>query len=172
MSAAQTIFQFKKMLQNLDQCLQKGAAFAEAKKIEADVLAQYRLAPDMFALTKQIQSACDAAKFAAAYLSETTAPKHEDNETTWKQLQERINKVVTYLDGFKAEDFAKAESAIVKPGWAKGQWMHGGAYLAEVSTPNFYFHVTTAYAILRHAGVPVGKMDYLGQVDMQGERQA
>jgi hypothetical protein len=161
------IFQFKKMLTNLDQCLKKAEAFADAKKFDVNVLTSYRLAPDMFPLTKQIQSTCDAAKFCAAYLSGQTAPKHEDNETTFKELHERIQKAVTYLDGFKDQDFANAGSVKVKPGWAKGQWIPADEYLYEVAIPNFYFHLTTAYAILRHAGVDVGKMDYLGKVNMK-----
>jgi uncharacterized protein len=161
------IFQFKKMLLNLDTCLQKGAAFSDNKKFDVNVLTQYRLAPDMFPLTKQIQSACDAAKFCAAYLTGQTAPKHEDNETTWTELRERIKKVVTYLESFKDSDFAEAESIKVKPVWAKGAWLPANEYLYEVAIPNFYFHMTTAYAILRHAGVDIGKMDYLGKVDMK-----
>jgi uncharacterized protein len=151
----QTIYQFKKMLLNLDQCMVKAAAFADSKKVDTTVLAQYRLAPDMFS-------------FCAAYLAEQTPPKHEDNETTWKELRERIQKVVTYLDGFKDGDFAKSASVKVKPGWAKGQWMMADQYLNEIAIPNFYFHLMAAYAILRHAGVDIGKMDYLGKVDMQG----
>jgi len=163
----QAIFQFKKMLINLEQCMAKAAAFSDSKKFDVNILAQSRLAPDMFPFTKQIQSACDAAKFCAAYLAGQTAPKHEDNETTWNELRERISKVVTYLDGFSAKDFEKAESVKVKPGWAKGRWMPAEDYLFQVAHPNFYFHVTTAYAILRHSGADVGKMDYLGNVDLK-----
>lgn len=162
-----TIRQFKKMLLNLDGLLAKGAAYADRKKFDTAVLAQSRLAPDMFPLTRQIQSACDAAKFAAAYLSGLEAPKHEDVETTWAELRERIQKVVTYLDGFKPEQFDGAETAKVSPKWAKGKWLTGAEYLNEVAIPNFYFHHATAYAILRHAGADVGKMDYLGAVNLR-----
>lgn len=161
------IFQFKKMLNNLDQCLVKGAAHADQKKFDVNVLATSRLAPDMFALNRQVQSACDAAKFAAAYLSAQTPPKHEDTETTWPELRERIRKVVTYLETFKHEDFEASANRQIKPQWAKGKWLTGDEYLQEVSIPNFYFHVMAAYAILRHNGVDVGKMDYLGSMNLR-----
>ena len=164
---SQTIFQFKKMLLNLESCMTKAAAFADAKKVDVNVLAHYRLAPDMYPFVKQIQSACDSAKFCAAYLSGQTPPKHEDNETTWNELRERIRKVVTYLEGFKDGDFAKADSVKVKPGWAQGKWLPADMYLNEVAVPNFYFHLMAAYAILRHAGVDIGKMDYMGKVDLK-----
>ena len=164
---AKTIFQFKKMLKNLDQCMVKAAAHADTKKYDVNVLATTRLAPDMFAFNKQIQSCCDAAKFCAAYLSGQTPPKHPDTETTWPELRERIQKVVTYLETFKDGDFAKASEIKVKPGWAEGKWMCGEDYLQDIAIPNFYFHVMAAYAILRHAGVDIGKMDYLGHVDLK-----
>jgi hypothetical protein len=163
----QPIFQFKKMLLNLDSCMVKAAAYSDHKKFDVNVLASYRLAPDMYSFTKQIQAACDAAKFCAAYLAGQTAPKHEDNETTWAELRERIRKAVTYLDSFKESDFAQADSVQVKPSWAKGAWIPANNYLNEVAIPNFYFHLMAAYAILRHAGVDIGKMDYLGHVDMK-----
>lgn len=169
--STQAIFHFKKMLQNLDQCMDKAAAYSDGKKFDVNLLADYRLAPDMFPLKRQIQSACDAAKFCAAYLSQQTPPKHEDNEATWGELHERIRKVVTYLDGFKESDFKNLESVQVKPGWAKGQWLSAPDYLNQIAIPNFYFHVMAAYAILRHAGVDIGKMDYLGKVEMQNQER-
>jgi hypothetical protein len=164
---AHAISQFKKMLKNLDHCMTKASAFADQKKFDVNVLASYRLAPDMFPFTRQIQSACDSAKFGAAYLAGQTPPKHEDNETTWKELHERIAKVMSYLDTLKPGDFANAGDVKVKPAWAKGKWLPAEEYLLEVATPNFYFHVMAAYAILRHAGVDIGKMDYLGSVAVQ-----
>jgi uncharacterized protein len=166
-STADSIFQFNKMLKNLDQCMKKASAYADHKKFEVNVLAESRLAPDMYSFIKQIQSTCDSAKFCAAYLSGQTAPKHEDNETTWSQLHERIRKVVTYLEGFNASSFENAAKIQVKPGWAKGQWIQGDKYLNEIAIPNFYFHLMAAYAIMRHAGVDIGKMDYMGQVSLQ-----
>jgi hypothetical protein len=165
--SAQSIFQFKKMLQNLDQCLVKAAGFADSKKFDVNNLVSYRLAPDMYTFAEQIQSCCDAAKFCAAYLSGKVPPKHEDNESTWPELRERIAKVVTYLEGFKDNDFANAATVKVKPGWAEGQWLHGEEYLQEIAIPNFYFHTMTAYALLRHAGVDIGKQDYMGKVSLK-----
>jgi uncharacterized protein len=166
-ATANSVFQFKKMLKNLDKCMTKASAFADHKKFDVNILTTYRLAPDMFDFVKQVQSSCDVAKFCAAYLSAQTAPKHEDTETTWAQLHERVQKVVTYLDGFKAADFENASKAKVKPGWAKGQWIEGDNYLNEVAIPNFYFHIMAAYAILRHAGVDIGKQDYLGELSFK-----
>jgi hypothetical protein len=163
---ANTIFQFKKMLSNLDQCMTKAAAFADHKKFDVNLLADYRLAPDMYPFKKQIQGACDSAKFCAAYLSEKTPPKHEDNETTWTELHERLRKVVTYLETFKASDFEKSASVTVKPGWAQGKSLPAEEYVQAVAIPNFYFHLMAAYAIMRHAGADIGKMDYLGSVKM------
>lgn len=163
----QTVTHFRNILINLDTCLDKGATYAQTKKIELDVLANYRLAPDMFCLIEQIQSVCDSAKFCAAYLTEKTPPKHEDNETTWAQMHERLKTVINYLESFKATDFTHAESVKVKPAWAKGKWLTATDYLNQVAVPNFYFHACMAYAILRHAGVNVGKMDYLGNVKLQ-----
>jgi hypothetical protein len=165
--SALSILQFKKTLENLDNCMAKAEAYASTKKFDVNVLTHYRLAPDMFALVKQVQSCCDAAKFAAAYLSQQTPPKHEDTEATFADLRTRIQKVIAYLNEFKAADFAGYEKVKVSPGWAKGKWLTGEEYLEEVAIPNFYFHVMTTYAILRHAGVDVGKMDYLGTVNMK-----
>jgi hypothetical protein len=161
------IFHFQKMLKNLDKLMAKAAGYADSKKFDVNVLTHARLAPDMFPLSRQIQIACDTAKFSAAYLSEQTAPKHEDTETTWPQLRERIQKVVTYLEGFKESDFSKASAVKVKPTWAQGQLLQAEDYIEQVAVPNFYFHITTVYALLRNAGVDIGKMDYLGNVNFQ-----
>lgn len=165
--SAQSILQFKKTLENLDSCMAKAEAFATAKKFDVNILTQYRLAPDMFNLVKQVQSCCDSAKFAAAYLSGQTPPKHEDNEVTFADLRARIQKVIAYLDEFRATDFAGYETVKVSPSWAKGKWLPGAEYLEQLAIPNFYFHVMTTYAILRHAGVDVGKMDYLGAINLR-----
>jgi hypothetical protein len=165
--SAQSILHFKKILTNLDTCMAKAEAYAAAKKFDVNVLAGYRLAPDMFHLVKQVQSCCDTAKFAAAYLSKQTPPKHEDNETTFAELRARLQKVIAYLNGFTAADFAGYATVKVSPGWAQGKWLTGEEYLEEVAIPNFYFHVMATYAILRHAGVDVGKMDYLGAINMK-----
>lgn len=165
--SAQSILQFRKTLANLDNCMAKAEANATHRKFDVNVLASYRLAPDMFNLVKQVQSCCDAAKFAAAYLSRQTPPKHEDNEVTFAELRARLQKVIAYLGGFKAADFAGYESVKVSPGWAQGKWLTGEEYLEELAIPNFYFHVMATYSILRHAGVDVGKMDYLGDIKLK-----
>lgn len=162
-----TIAEFKKMLLNLDGCMAKAAAYADHKKFDVNQLVEARLAPDMYPLARQIQSTCDAAKFCASHLSGKIAPKHEDNEKTWSELRERIKKAVTYLDGFKADDFKLAATMKVSPNWAKGQWVIGEEFFTDISVPNFYFHLTMAYAILRHSGVDIGKSDYLGTINLQ-----
>jgi hypothetical protein len=165
MSTAATITQFTRMLKNLDQWLEKGTAYAQQKKFDPDVLAQARLAPDQYALVQQVQSACDAAKYAAAYLSGQKAPSHPDVEKTVAELRSRIRTCVTYLEGFKAADFNGAEERRVAPPWMEGNSVTGERYLQRIAVPNFYFHVTTAYSILRHNGVELGKGDYIGVRD-------
>jgi len=162
-----TVFQMKKMLKGLDGLMAKGAAFADSKKFDVNVLAQMRLAPDMYDFTKQIQSSCDTAKFCAARLAGKEAPKHEDGEKTWGELRERIKKTMTYLETFTAKDFANAATVKISPNWAEGKWLTGAEFADELSIPNFYFHVSMAYAILRSNGVPVGKTDFIGDLDLK-----
>ncbi|MFT5417731.1 MAG: hypothetical protein ACI915_004074, partial [Gammaproteobacteria bacterium] len=127
---------------------------------------QARLSPDQFNLIRQIQVACDTAKLAAARLAdkEEDAPKHEDSETTLSEIKARLQSVIDYLQTFKAADFdSAAERRISQPRW-KGKSLSGEEYLIQHAVPNLYFHVTTTYAILRHNGVEVGKMNYLGEL--------
>lgn len=154
--------QSSKMLHNLDAWLGKASDFAAHKKFEPDTLLQARLAPDQYALVRQVQSACDAAKFYAAYLSGKTAPAHPDTETTLAQLRQRIASCRAFLESVSEADFANAETAKVSPKWLHGKWMTGIVYATQLAMPNFYFHVTTAYAILRHNGVDLGKADFIG----------
>jgi hypothetical protein len=157
-----TITQFTKTLQNLGACLDKAAAFAEAKKIDGEVLLGSRLAPDQFHLLRQIQVACDTAKKGAAQLTGKEAPVHEDQERTLADAKARIEKVLAYLQGFSAADFTGAsERQVSQPRWA-GKYLSGHEFALHHMVPNFFFHVTTAYAILRHNGVELGKKDYLG----------
>jgi hypothetical protein len=167
MNTFDTVLQFSKMLRNFDTWLEKASDFAKKKPFEPDVFLQLRLAPDQFPLVKQIQSACDAAKFAAAYLSGQKAPSHPDTETTFAQARERIRTVLAYLETFKEADFAGAAERKVAPPWLHGKWVRGDHYLAQLAIPNFYFHLTTGYAILRHNGVDVGKMDYIGPIPIK-----
>ncbi len=159
-----TITQFTKMLHNLNHCLNKGAHHAETKKFDIEVLLNGRLAPDQFNMIRQIQIACDTAKLCAARLSGRDAPVHEDKEKTLPELFKRIEDVISYLGTFAPKDFAGAEERkISQPRW-EGKYLSGYEYAVQHAIPNFYFHVTTAYAILRHNGVDVGKKDYLGDL--------
>jgi hypothetical protein len=155
---------FAKTLRNLEQWLDKGAARAEAKSFDVDVLAQARLAPDQYSFVGQVQAACDQAKYAAAYLSGKEAPSHPDTEQTFADLRQRIEKCLSFLDGVQAKDLAGGEERRVAPPWLGGKWLRGDDYLVHVALPNFFFHATMAYAILRHNGVDLGKMDYIGSI--------
>lgn len=154
---------FEQMLGNLGHFLDKAKAHAEAKKFDPAVLLQSRLAPDMLALTRQIQIACDAAKNGLARLSGVEAPKFDDTETTLAELAERIQKTRTYLASVPADrlDGGEEREITFPVGKDKTRTMKGEAYLKHWVLPNFFFHVTTAYAILRHNGVELGKADYL-----------
>jgi hypothetical protein len=159
--------QMKKMLQNLDKWIESAVANAKSRGFDANLFLQSRLAPDQYAFVRQVQSSCDTAKFTAARLTGKEAPKHPDTETTIEELHARIKAVVAYLDTFSEKDFAGASERHVELPFAPGKWVPGNEYLNELQLPNFYFHVTTAYAILRHNGVPLGKMDYIGRVNFR-----
>jgi len=161
-----TVVQFSKALSNLSAILDKGAAYAEVKKIDVGVLLNSRLAADQFNLIRQVQIACDTAKLGVARLTGKveSAPVHADTETTLAELKARIQSVQEYLAGFKPEDFAgTAERHISQPRW-EGKYLTGTEFAIQHAIPNVYFHITTAYAILRHNGVDVGKKDYLGSM--------
>lgn len=159
-----TVPQFTKMLRNLDAILLKGLAHAENKKFDMGVLLQSRLAPDQFNLTKQIQIVTDTMKLGVSRLIGKEAPKHEDNETNLEQLRKRIQDVIGYLGTFSTKDFNGAdEKRITTPRW-EGKTLSGYEFAVQHMIPNAYFHVTTAYSILRHNGVDVGKKDFLGEL--------
>jgi hypothetical protein len=158
---------FIKMLQNLKTILDKGAQFADGKKIEMDVLLNARLAPDQFNLMRQVQIACDTAKLCAARVGGKEAPKNEDGEKTLAELKARIDSTISFLKTFSTKDFVDSESKrITTPRW-EGKSLSGTEYVLQHAIPNAYFHTTTAYAILRHNGVEVGKKDYLGELPFQ-----
>lgn len=159
-----TVVQFGKMLMNLSAILEKGKQHAEAKKFDFNVLLNSRLAPDQFNLTRQIQIACDTAKLGVARLAgkESSAPKHEDGDATLEELQARIRSVVDYISSFTPQDLAEAESRKISQARWEGKYLNGHEFAIQHAVPNIYFHVATAYAILRHNGVDVGKKDYLG----------
>ena len=151
-------------LSNLRAVLDKAAAHAEAKKIDPSVLLTTRLYPDMFPLSRQIQIATDNAKGVAARLAGLDPPRYEDHESTFPELVARIDKTLVYLETFKAEQIdGSEERAIVLPLRGTTLNLNGLTYLLDFVLPNFFFHVTTAYAILRHCGVEIGKQDFLGR---------
>jgi len=156
--------QFSKMLTNLSNILDKAQKFADQKKFDSVNLMNARLAPDQFNFTRQVQVACDTAKFGAARLTGIDAPKFEDNETTLAELQQRIRNTLEFLSTVKPEDFKGWESKKTLNPRREGKYLPGDEFLMQHAIPNFYFHVATAYSILRHSGVEIGKMDYLGTI--------
>jgi uncharacterized protein len=152
-------------LENLSFLLDKAAAHAEAKKIDPKVIADARLIADMFPLARQVQIACDTAKGAAARLAGVDIPKHEDNETTLSELKARIGKTLDFIASVKPAQFAGAATREVVLKFPNGSLTFTGAdYLRKFVLPNFYFHLTVAYALLRANGVEIGKQDYLGKI--------
>jgi uncharacterized protein len=153
----------------LSGVLDKAEGFASSKKIDSSVLLRSRLSPDMFDLIRQVQIATDQAKNGASRLAGVEAPRHEDNETTIDQLKERIAKTVAYLKTLDQKQIdASVDREITFPlGPTNKGHMKGADYLNHFVLPNFYFHLTVAYAILRHNGVEVGKRDFLGAIPMK-----
>jgi hypothetical protein len=152
-------------LTNLSAILDKAAAHAAAKKFDSAVLAQSRLFPDMHPLVRQVQIACDTAKGAAARLAGVEVLKHEDTETTFADLKARIAKTLDFVKSITAAQVKDSESRNIEIKFPNGAWKFTGiAYLTDFVLPNFYFHVGIVYALLRKAGVEVGKGDYLGSI--------
>lgn len=156
---------FVRMFGNLSAILDKAAAYAEAKKIDPAVLLNARLAPDMHPLIRQVQIASDSAKGCAARLAGVDIPSYADTESSFAELQARIQKTLDFLKGFSAAqiDGSEGREVVLKFPGAELKFS-GQDYLLHFVLPNFYFHLTTAYAILRHNGLAIGKMDYLGGV--------
>lgn len=155
---------FSQMLRGLSEVLRKAEAHAGTKKIDPDVFLQARLYPDMFSLLRQVQVATDFAKSVTARLAGVEVPKFDDNEKTFSELQARIEKVLAFIGGLDAAKFAEAATReiVTQAGTPKEKKFTGEAYLLTYGLPHFFFHTTTAYAILRHNGVEVGKKDYVG----------
>lgn len=154
---------FARVLGNLATILEKTAAHCEAKKIDPSVLVNARLFPDMFPLVRQVQIASDSAKGGAARLAGLEPPAFEDNETTLPELIARLRKTITFLESLREEQFINSEDrTIVWKTRSASRSMQGLPFLLIHVTPNVYFHVTTAYNILRHNGVEIGKQDFLG----------
>ena len=155
-------------LNALSGVLDKAAAHAAARKVDPAVLLGWRLAPDMFAFTRQVQVACDQAKNGASRLAGIEAPKFEDNETTIDQLKERIARTLAHVKSLDAAAIdASSEREIVFPLGPKKAKMKGADYLNHFVLPNYYFHLTTAYGILRHCGLEIGKSDFLAGIPMR-----
>ena len=154
---------FIAMLKNMSAWLEKAEAHATAKKFEPSVLLSARLAPDMLPLTNQIQIACDTAKFLMARLAGVDSPKFDDTETTLADLRARIAATIEFVKSVPADSIDGSEDKdVTLPRRTGPIVMKGEAYLKHFALPNFFFHVTTAYALLRHNGVDIGKMDFLG----------
>jgi len=156
------VFQPTKMLENLGRWLEKGVDYAKTKSVDPDTLLSARLAPDQYSLVRQVQAACDSAKFPAARLAAKQPPAHPDTEKTMDEIRERVRVTVAYLGTLKESDYQGAEARRVTLPFLEGKVVLGSDYLMEMAIPNFYFHVSMAYAILRHNGVDLGKRDYIG----------
>lgn len=155
---------FKQMLGGLKEVLRKAEAHATEKKIDPNALLQARLYPDMFPLLRQVQVASDFAKSVSARLAGVEVPKLEDKEQSFADLQARIDTVLAFLNGLPVDNFEEAATReiVTQAGTPKEKRFTGQSYLFNYGLPHFFFHTTTAYAILRHNGVEVGKKDYIG----------
>ncbi len=167
MSLYPIVVEMKKLLGQMTTWLDKAEAHAAAKGYDPNVLLQARLAPDMFPLVRQLQNACDNAKFAAAFTAGKEPPSHPDTEQTFGEIRVRIASVIEYLGTFTPADLDGTDSREVKrPRW-EGRSMRATDYFLQQAMPNFFFHLTTAYAILRHNGVDLGKRDYIGKLSFR-----
>ena len=162
-----TVPQLIKMLNNVDRWLVAAIAHADRRRYDVDNLMKLRLAPDQFAFDQQVQAVCDNAKLLVARLAGRAAPAHPDDETTFAELRARVADVVGYLAGFTPDDLAGAEDRPISLPWMDGKWMRGDEYVAQFALANFYFHLVTVYAILRHNGVELGKREFIGGVPMR-----
>jgi hypothetical protein len=154
---------FVRMLGNLNTWLDKAEAHAQAKRFDASVYLGTRLAPDMLPFTKQIQIACDGVKFGVARLAGVEAPKFDDTESSIAELRERVRATIEFIKSVPASKIDGTEDKDVTIPRRDGPMtLKGEFYLKHYVLPNFYFHLTTAYALLRHNGVEIGKSDYLG----------
>lgn len=158
---------FKKMLENLDHLLFKGSQYAIENGISEETMLGNRLAPDMFPLSRQIQIATDNAKGAVARLSGIEAPVMEDTETRVSELHDRIAKTIAFLDSIDKEQFNDAHDRKVSLKYFPEKHFLGHDYLTQYALPNFFFHITVAYALLRAMGADIGKKDFLGSLNLQ-----
>jgi len=163
-----TVPQLLKTLRNLDRWLALAGTHAEREQLPVAQILQARLAPDQYAFARQVQVACDNAKLIPARLAGKEWPSHPDTESTLDDLRARVTSIAQFVETFQRADFEEArERRITLPWMQAGQWLRGEEYLVQFALPNFYFHVVTAYAILRHVGVQLGKNDYLGELPIR-----
>jgi hypothetical protein len=160
------IRQFARTLKNLDAILEKAQRHAEAKKFDVNNFLTARLAPDMLPFLVQVRIACDHAKTTASNLAGKEPPVHEDNEKTFEELRGRIAKCISYLDTFTEKDFEKTNAQMKIKLPRQGKSLYADEYLLGRQMPNFFFHVTTAYDLLREGGVEIGKSDYIGHLNV------
>ncbi len=159
--------QMQKTLGQMKVWFEKANAYAQTQKFDPKLYASQRLALNQFTLARQVQNACDTLKNGASRLTGKEAPSHPDTEDSLEELAARVDSVLAYLDGFTANDFEKAGAAsVTQPRW-EGKTMTGHDYFLEHVVPNFFFHTSHVYALLRHSGVPVGKRDYLGALSQK-----
>jgi len=161
-----TVTSFLKMLANVDAWLDKAEAHAKERGFEVDVLLASRLAPDQYPLLRQIQSMCDAAKGPVARLVGREPPVHADNEKTWAEARARVKTCEEYLKSVTRHDFQGAEARVIPLPFMPGKGSPSKPYVEELALPNFYFHASMTYAILRHNGVPLGKADFIGHMTL------
>ncbi|MEO8742130.1 MAG: DUF1993 domain-containing protein [Lysobacteraceae bacterium] len=156
---------FQQMLGALNGILEKAETHATENKIDPNALLQARLFPNMFTFTRQIQVACDFAKGVSARLAEADVPAHEDNEQNFADLRARIDSTLAFIGGLDAARFDGSDerTIVTRPGTPRERTFTGQAYLLTYGLPQFFFHVTTAYALLRHNGLAIGKPDFMGK---------
>jgi hypothetical protein len=168
MTPSDAVFLYLKHLRAMERWIDKTRENAAQRKFDADVLLAARLAPDQLPLSAQFQSACDSAKFGVTKLAGVEPPSHPDTEKTFEELRARINTAVSLVETFQDSDFAGWEERRVSHSWMGVKWIRASDYIIEFAVPNFLFHVTTAYSILRHNGVPLGKSDFIAPITMHG----
>jgi uncharacterized protein len=162
-----TVPQLAKALRNLDTWMIAAEKHAESAKYPVDNLIYARLAPDAFTFVRQVQTVCDNAKFVPGRLAAREWPTHADTETTFAQLHERIAATQQFLATFERAQLDGADERKIALPWMQSTWMTGAEYLIEFGMPNFYFHLSTAYQLLRHNGIPLGKRDFIGSIPMR-----
>jgi len=159
------VVQLRQKLTKLDEWLERAIEHAKSKGFEPNLFLSSKLAPDQYPLVRQIQSACDQAKFAASRLTGKEPPKNPDSEQTIDEVRARIKSCIAYLDTFTPADFEGYEKRTISLPFFEGKSITTDNYFRQLTLPNFYFHVTTAYAILRNSGVTLGKRDFIAQLD-------